>query len=88
VVVVQEEAFQQVTLLPMEEQAGKAFLTRSKVLMELALLVVEAQQAVERLLVEPALLMEMGEEVDHHLVGKQGALVAFLEEEEGAEALP
>ena len=80
--VVQEEALHQVTLLPMEDQADKVFLTKSRVLTELALLVVEALQGAELLLVKLVLLMAMGEEVVHPLPEKQVALVGFLEAEE------
>ncbi len=79
---VQEEALHQVTLLPMEDQADKVFLTKSRVLTELALLVVEALQGAELLLVKLVLLMAMGEEVVHPLPEKQVALVGFLEAEE------
>jgi len=82
VVVVQEEALHQVTLLPMEEQVDKAFLTKSRVLTELAVMVVEALQGAELLLVKLVLLMAMGEEVVHPLPEKQVALVGFLEAEE------
>jgi len=82
VAVVQEEALHQVTLLPMEDQADKVFLTKSRVLTELALLVVEALQGAELLLVKLVLLMAMGEEVVHPLPEKQVALVGFLEAEE------
>jgi hypothetical protein len=65
----------------MEEQADKAFLSRSKVLTELALLVVEVLQGAELLLAKLALLMVMVEEVDHPLQEKQAALVDSPEEE-------
>jgi hypothetical protein len=66
----------------MEDQADKVFLTKSRVLTELALLVVEALQGAELLLVKLVLLMAMGEEVVHPLPEKQVALVGFLEAEE------